>query len=188
MDINQHLLGGPQSCYQLQLNIYCQIADSLLQFFFQILTPTIMMIIFGLLIVRNVRRKHMRVDIGQQTNTIALSIEKHRPLHEGEYLRRKSTITIEFNRTTQKRDAQLITMLLIQVIYFIISSFPISVYKFYAIATFHDPRSSLQRSIENTIFILCVLSLFSNNCVNFYIYTLSGAVFRKEFIKLFRFN
>lgn len=108
MDINQNLLGGPQSCYQLQLNVSCQIADSLMQFFFQILAPAIMMIIFGLLIVRNIRRKRMRTGVGQQTTT-------QHTAQEEETTARTPAVTVEFNRTIQKRDAQLITMLLIQV-------------------------------------------------------------------------
>ncbi|UJR24430.1 hypothetical protein I4U23_005806 [Adineta vaga] len=171
IDSYQHLLGAPQSCYQLQQNVICQIVDSLMQFLFEIFAPALMMMIFGYLIVRNIRRKHLRV-ITKRNGTN--SITSHRVTHD------------ENKESIQKRDVQLIMMLLIQVIYYVFSSFPISIYKFYAIATMNENKSSLRRAIENTIFILSILSLFSNNCVNFYIYTLSGTVFRKELWKIFR--
>ncbi|CAF0814208.1 unnamed protein product [Adineta steineri] len=71
IDINQQLLGAPQSCYQFRRNIACQIADSLLQFLLEILTPAIVMIMFGSLVLRNFPRKHSRIDPIKQTNTFA---------------------------------------------------------------------------------------------------------------------
>ncbi len=65
-------------------------------------------------------------------------------------------------------------------------SCPISIYKLYAVATIHMTKSVQRVSIENTIFNLGVISLFINNTITFYINTLSGTIFRKELMKLFR--
>jgi hypothetical protein len=123
IDINQNLLGAPQSCYQLQQNIQCQIVDSLMQFIFEILTPALMMIIFGLLTLRNVRQQHRRVSALQTANrsiAIAPSTMTNHPSvqHRLPNIRISSNqlpSLTRANRTKQKRDAQLITMLLVQV-------------------------------------------------------------------------
>ena len=51
-------------------------------------------------------------------------------------------------------------------------------YKLYAISTIHMTKSSLQKSIENTVFNLTIISLFLNNTITFYICTLFGKIFR----------
>ncbi|UJR16704.1 hypothetical protein I4U23_003604 [Adineta vaga] len=178
IDINQNLFGAPQSCYQLKLNTECQIMDSLLQLIFEILIPVLMMIIFGFLTVQNIHNQRSRINAVQIVDTsVTTTVEMIRTNHLS---------TFEGKRNIQKRDAQLLTMLLVQVGVFAISTFPIGVYKLYSIATIHEIKSTLQRSIENTIFNISVISLFFNNCITFYIYTLFGSVFRRELVKLFR--
>ncbi|CAF1008793.1 unnamed protein product [Adineta steineri] len=178
IDINQNLLGAPQSCYQLKVNIHCQIADSLTQFIFEILMPAIFMVTFGLLTLRNVH---------QTQNRISAIRTSHIPASQQlTNIRNNTSFSVEVNRTVQKRDSQLITMLLIQVAVFVISTLPISIYKIYGIATIYSTKSTLRKSWENTIFNICVISLFINNSVTFYVYTLTGRVFRKELMKLFR--
>ncbi|CAF1594143.1 unnamed protein product, partial [Adineta steineri] len=121
IDINQQLLGAPQSCYQLKRNIACQIADSLLQFLLEILTPAIVMIVFGSLVLRNVPRKHSRINPIKQPNTFAstmavpavnsLNAEQQPPppplVNIKNGLNNQSFLSININRTAQKRDAQL---------------------------------------------------------------------------------
>ncbi|CAF1437134.1 unnamed protein product [Rotaria sp. Silwood1] len=182
IDINQQLLGAPQSCYQRQANVQCQIVDSLMQFLFATLTPALMMIVFGFLTLRNIRQKHRRTNAVQTANTtipkVPMTIACHFSAQQ-----QSTNITTDsnsrsvltrVNRTTRKRDAQLITMLLVQVAVFVISSFPISGYKLYAAATIYETKSNLRKSIENTIFNMSAISLFLNNTITFYIYTLCG--------------
>lgn len=101
ININQQQLGAPQSCYQLQQSIPCQVMDSILQFFFEMLTPALMMIIFGLLTLENVRQHHRRIKSIKTTNILTVV--------------NKQSSAIKVDRTAQKRDSQLITMLLVQV-------------------------------------------------------------------------
>jgi hypothetical protein len=119
IDINQQLLGAPQPCYQLQQNIHCQIVDSLMQFLFEILTPVLMMIMFGLLTLRNVHRKRRRINAVRTATTlirtIPVPIRSHLfAQHQTINIIASSDIT-EVNRRAQKRDRQLISMLLVQV-------------------------------------------------------------------------
>jgi hypothetical protein len=117
IDINQQLLGAPQPCYQLQQNIHCQIVDSLMQFLFEILTPVLMMIVFGLLTLRNVHRKRRRINAVQTaTNLIPMvPMASHfSAQHQSTNITIAPNIT-EVDRRAQRRDRQLITMLLVQV-------------------------------------------------------------------------
>ncbi|CAF0825535.1 unnamed protein product [Adineta ricciae] len=122
IDINQQLFGAPQSCYQLKQNISCQIVDSLMQFLLEIISPTLIMIIFGCLLLRNVREKRRRINVSPSTN----------------FSTPKMPLPAETNRSAQRREAQLLIILLIQVVVFIISTFPVSIYKFYSVATIYD--------------------------------------------------
>lgn len=118
IDINQQLLGAPQSCYQLQSDINCRIFDSLLQFLFQILAPAVMMIVFGLLTIRNVRQKHRRTHPTQMAIATTLTASTNATDQNLQYnstsLNKQPALTMA-NRAIQKRDIQLITMLLVQV-------------------------------------------------------------------------
>ncbi|CAF3712774.1 unnamed protein product [Adineta steineri] len=188
IDIHQQLFGAPQSCYQLKRNIQCQIVDSLMQFLFEILAPTLMMIIFGSLTLRNIRQRRNRRCYPVQTNNPSIPtvdvITFPNPSSATQQLGNAGNVVN--NQRIKKRDIQLVTMLLVQVIVFIISTFPISIYKLYSIATIHETKSKLRQSIENTIFNISVISLFLNNIITFYINTLCGTIFRKELIRLFR--
>ncbi|CAF0888977.1 unnamed protein product [Adineta steineri] len=194
IDINQNLYGAPQSCYQLKSNIQCQIADSLMQFIFEMFIPAIVMTIFGVLTLQNVRQRKRRVNVIKTTNR-SIPLFALRTINHPSVTQQSINMTVgpnkqparmEVNRTTQKREMQLIMMLLMQVAFFVVSSCPISAYKIYSIATINQARPILRASIENTVFNVCVLCSFLNNNINFYIYTLCGATFRKELLKLFR--
>ena len=123
IDINQQLLGAPQSCYQLKWNISCQIGDSLIQFIVEILTPAVLMLVFGFLIFRNVRQQRRRINVAQAADrfipNIAMTIASHigiqqQPINLRIGFNNQPSLT-KMNRTALKRDAQLITMLLVQV-------------------------------------------------------------------------
>jgi hypothetical protein len=63
---------------------------------------------------------------------------------------------------------------------------PTGIYKLYAVATIYTTKSFLRLSIESVIYSLCLISLFIHNSITFYVNTLSGTIFRKELMKLFR--
>ena len=110
IDINQHLLGAPQSCYQLKQNIQCQIVDSLMQCVFGIVAPALMMIIFGLLTLTNIRQKHRRINPLIRDNisirmipmTIGSQPSAQQQIPTGQNNQTSST---RVNRRAQKHDA-----------------------------------------------------------------------------------
>jgi hypothetical protein len=79
-----------------------------------------MMIVFGFLTLRNVRRQRRRVNLIPTDNTsirvgVIPSVNHLLASKQPTIGSNKHSISTEINRTTQKRDAQLITMLLVQV-------------------------------------------------------------------------
>ncbi|CAF4217000.1 unnamed protein product [Adineta steineri] len=194
IDINQNLYGAPQSCNQLKRSLQCQIADNAMQFIFEMFIPAVLMITFGVLTVRNVRQKKRRVNVANTTKR-SIPLIAVTNINHPSIIQHPTNITIgpnnqpattEINRAAQKREMQLIIMLLVQILVFIISTFPISVYKMYSIATINQTKSALRASVENTLFNVFVLFLYISNNIKFYTYTLCGATFRKELLKLFR--
>ncbi|CAF3755148.1 unnamed protein product [Adineta steineri] len=123
IDINQNLYGAPQSCYQLKSNVQCQIADSLMQFIFEMLIPAIVMIIFGVLTLQNVHQRKRRVNVLQTANRripmIAVrNISHHSVTQQPINITigpNNQPATMEINRAAQKREMQLIMILLMQV-------------------------------------------------------------------------
>ncbi|CAF0862490.1 unnamed protein product [Adineta steineri] len=122
ININQDLLGAPQSCYQLQQNIQCQIADSLMQFIFEILIPVLMMIVFGFLTLRNIHARYRRISVIPTHNTAVpmttMRIGNHHSTLQNPRNNKRASKSQpsarQVQRKTQKRDAQLIALLLIQ--------------------------------------------------------------------------
>ncbi|CAF4371634.1 unnamed protein product, partial [Adineta steineri] len=117
-----------------------------------------MMIIFGSLILRNIRKRRSRRCYPAQTNNSSIL----NPSATQQLIKVGNVVN---NQRIKRRDIQLVTMLLVQDIVFIISTFPISIYKLYSISTIHETKSKLRQSIENTIFNISVISLFLNNII-----------------------
>ena len=119
------------------------------------LTPPILMLIFGSLTIRDMKR------LGRVAAQTA---------------KRQSMIT--------KRDRGLMLMLLLEVILTTLTAIPHAVQKLYATSTANNPKSDYVKagdSLFSTI-VRCI-SFFNHSC-SFYILTLSGRMFREELKKI----
>ncbi|UJR24504.1 hypothetical protein I4U23_005879 [Adineta vaga] len=119
--------------------------------------PLLLMLIFGLLTVRNIRQTKQRVDIGANQRT-----------------------------KISKKDLQLHRMLANQIVLFIILNMPNPIFLVYRSITLQDAKSSLRRAGEsfasNMTYVLIYLG-FSLTFVNFMI---SSDIFRRELMQLIR--
>ena len=88
-------------------------------------------------------------------------------------------------KDTNVKDRQLTSMLLIQVLCLVILSLPVSVQKIYSEMTYDQWKSAEHKLIENFIATLVVLLAMINSSTSFYLFTLTGKVFRKELKNLF---
>jgi hypothetical protein len=96
----------------------------------------------------------------------------------GQHLRRERNV----------KDRQLTMMLIIQVICISILSMPISIEKIYSELTSYQIKSAEQVLIENILATFVVLLALMNTSTSFYLFTLTGKVFRKELKSLFFSN
>jgi hypothetical protein len=91
-------------------------------------------------------------------------------------------------RETNSKDRQLTIMLLIQVICVAVLSMPISIQKIYSEMTLNQIKSPQSKLIENFFATFVVLLALMNTSTSFYLFTLTGKVFRKELKSLFFSN
>ncbi|CAF1114641.1 unnamed protein product [Didymodactylos carnosus] len=125
-----------------------------------VLIPTLM-IIFGVLTLQNIKQINRRI------HNITANISR------------------TINAQQQRRgiaDNQLTVMLLVQLLFYVISCLPFPIYLLYNAFTINNQqKSTVQNAIESFISYLTIFLLYLNFCSTFYVYTLSGKSFRKEF-------
>ena len=152
-----NLRNSPLTCYgrSLSCRLYNEIASALLFVFI----PSTIMLVFGFATVKNVRK-------------LIFSIAPTA----------RSLGTV---RAIKKTDRQLIQMLIVQIVLSTIFNVPLSIHRLYLSSTLHLEKVLLRSTIENLCFQVFYLLSFMTFGMPFYIYTLSGSVFKKECIDLF---
>ncbi|UJR10969.1 hypothetical protein I4U23_015154 [Adineta vaga] len=121
-------------------------------------TPPIIMIIVGLATFHNILQ--VRSVINPQ---ITASTSNH-SLH------------------LQKKDRQYLKMLLIQLAFTVSLTLPIAIQKLYATFTQNQVKSASQLEVESFAAQAVRTLTQINSCLSFYLYTLSGTIFRRELI------
>jgi hypothetical protein len=134
-----------------------------------ILIPLLVMTIFGLMTLNNVRHARNRIH-GSHISTV-----------------NQSKVSIIRQQRSNKTDHRLLSMLFVQVIILALLTIPLSIEKLYSTLTSNDVKSRFRRTIENIIYNFALLLTYLANGIPFYVYTISGGhVFRKAFFDLMR--
>ncbi|CAF2793926.1 unnamed protein product [Rotaria sp. Silwood2] len=154
-----NLQNSPLTCYGY--NIICRLYNEIASALVFVFIPSTIMFIFGYGTVQNVRKLN---------HVIAPTAITH------------GTIV-----TMKKTDRQLIQMLIVQIILLTIFNIPLAIHRLYLTSILSVPKSLLKSTIENFCFQLFYLLSFMSFGMPFYIYTLTGAVFRRDLINLARF-
>ena len=113
------------------------------------------MLIFGYRTIKNVKKLHQQV--------------------------RSSTSQ---NLVIKRKDQQMMMMLLVQIILFFICITPSALSKTYTALTLNLSKDSLDLTKENFLFQVSILILYIHCSSAFYIYTLTGRIFRRELKRL----
>lgn len=165
-----NLVNTPLKCYTK--TVPCGILSDITFAVITVLIPLLLMFAFGLLIISNIRRTRARL----------------RPMHvTADSSENTNPVTVNIGPTNQqkKTDRQLLMMLFVQVLVILVFTLPFALSKLYTTLTRDTIKSALQRTIENFIFNLFLLSLNVASGMPFYIYTLTGgSVFRKALFNL----
>jgi hypothetical protein len=119
------------------------------------LFPSFLMILFGVLTLKNVRQRRQLVR------------------RAGE------------NTAIRRTDTQLLRMLTAQVLVIIIATLPFSIIQLYSALTSSFTKSTLRIAQENLASQIIAIVTYFAHTSNFYLYTLSGTIFRKEVLKIF---
>ncbi|CAF1050828.1 unnamed protein product [Didymodactylos carnosus] len=156
---NQYNQFVPSCLQQAGFNIYPVFSD----FFFltwYCLLPPLLMAIFGILTIKNVRTSQRRI---MANNNATL-------------------------KQQLKKNNQLVKMLLLQILIFIPLTLPLAMQKIYTTLTVNSVKSAYTLATDD--FSAQTIALLSNayHSINFYVYTLSARTFRVELLKIFHYH
>ncbi|CAF3946985.1 unnamed protein product [Adineta steineri] len=140
------------SC-NIQNNFYALIYTIYYMIFAGILPP-FLIILFSILVMKNLKKMRVRI---QPT---------------------KENISIPFLR---KRDRDLLKMVFVEVIFYVISTLPFSVYLIYQMITNNSIKSEDQKQIESFInYLTQSFIMYLNTALPFYIYLATSPSFRNQ--------
>lgn len=139
-------------------SIICRVYNDIGIALIIIILPSSMMLIFGFLTISNIRR-----------------LRRLKPCTNN----RSSAVGIRRRRT----ENSLICMLLSQVFLLTIFNLPEAILHFYITHTIYQSKPPSQLAFEGFILNIALLITFIPNCISFYLYILTGSVFRETFIQ-----
>ncbi|CAF1274397.1 unnamed protein product [Adineta steineri] len=154
-----NLIGTPQKCYAK--SVPCRIFNDIAQSFITTIIPSTIMLIVGLFTIRNVR-KSKKIGV--------LPI----------------TIVSQGNGITRRNEQSLTIMLIAQVILLTVFNLPQAGQKFYLTYSFYQTKTTSQQALETLLFNFVLFLTYISNCMPFYIYTITGTLFRKTLFKLLK--
>jgi hypothetical protein len=141
--------------------MYCRLYNEVASALLFVLIQSSIMMVFGCATVRNVRK-------------LIFSIAP-------------TARSLRTVRAIKKTDRQLIQMLVVQIVLSTIFNVPLAIHRLYLTSTLHLEKVLLRSTIENLCFQAFYLLSFMTFGMPFYIYTLTGSVFKKKCIDLFEY-
>jgi hypothetical protein len=171
---DSNLILAPLRCYGK--TVKCRLLTDLTYALITILCPLLIMFLFGLLTISNIR----------QTYSVKLSERALIDLNENQKKTLKSKNSSR--RQQWKRiDRYLRHVLFIQIIFLTILTMPQVIEKFYTTLTINTKKTLLNITIDKFIYNFVLLLTYLASGMPFYIYTLSGgSIFRNTLLNLFK--
>src|SRR4051812_41543305 len=93
-------------------------------------------------------------------------------------------VFIETQRITRRTDTHLLRMLTAQVFVIIITTLTLTIYQLYSLFTSYVFKNTLQIVEENLVARIVGPITYFPHSTSFYLYTLTGIIFRKEFYQI----
>ena len=159
-----NLTDAPLRCYGR--TTVCRLMTDITYMFVTILFPLLMMAVFGLMTIWNIRRmKHRVIPTAGSVQTVV----------NGD-----TSGTVDAKQRWNRKDRHLVTMLFVQVILLIVFFIPLVVQKLYSTIAINGSSSRLQIVTAQFLSNTFILLSFTATGMPFYIYTLAGGpVFRR---------
>ncbi|CAF3426682.1 unnamed protein product [Rotaria socialis] len=162
-----NLINTPLACYGKTLA--CRFINDLSYACLTILFPMIIMLIFGLMTIRNIRKVKNRIHVASITGKRGTG--------------NSSTVRRSRQDRQKKLDYRLFFMLFIQIILMCILTLPQAAGKLYSTLTSTEKQTPLTTAIENFVFNLFLLMTYVAHGMPFYIYAWSGGRIFRNAIK-----
>jgi hypothetical protein len=160
-----NLFQKPAPCYPQ--NSVCEMIDLTFYFIFQSIGPPVCILIFGIGTFIHIRQgRHVRQNITSMVTASAIPA------------------TSTNSTTTKKNKRSILSMVIVQVILYILCSLPLLAFKIYSNIPLSIIKSGVRLSVENLILHVTIVLSFVDKIFSFYIYTLASDYFRGELIKL----
>jgi hypothetical protein len=165
-----NLLNTPLICYGK--TGYCRILTDITYTYFTILLPVILMTIFGLMTISNIRETRMCM--------------KPRKVFSDRHVNKEVLVFLNQQRQRWKKiERYLRRMLLLQIILLILLTLPQAIHKLYCTITLNEDKTSLEYDIDRFLYKFALLLPYLQSALPFYIYTLAGGtVFREALQRL----
>ena len=158
-----NLPNTPLKCYGK--TAYCRLLTDITYACFTIILPVVLMTIFGLMTISNMRQIQMRA----KSSSIKESSNKETLL-----------ILIRQKQRRKKLESHLRRMLFLQVILLIFLTLPQAIHKLYFSLTSINDKTPSQYDLDRLLYKFELLLPYLESALPFYIYTLTGGkVFRQ---------
>jgi len=167
-----NLINTPLKCYGK--TTYCRLLTDVTYTCFTILLPVILMTIFGLMTISNLRETRMCMEPRK------ISLDKH--------VNKEVLVFLNQQRQRWKKlERYLRRMLLLQVILLILLTLPQAIHKLHFTITSNKYKSSLEYDFNRFLYKFELLLPYLESALPFYTYTLSGGhIFRTALQRLIR--
>jgi hypothetical protein len=166
-----NIINAPLRCYGK--TIMCRLLTDITYGFITILCPLLIMFIFGLMTISNIRQTYSVVLVERKT------------INRNTRNRRTLKMTREQKERWKRIDRYLRLVLFKQIILLTLFTLPQVIEKLYITVTMNTKKSSLHITIDRFLYNFVLLLTFVASGMPFYIYTLSGrSIFRTTFLNL----
>ncbi|CAF1379101.1 unnamed protein product [Adineta ricciae] len=161
-----NLINAPFKCYAK--NYSRQLLADLTFVCFTTIVPILVMLVFGLLTILNIRQSQRRVLQMSITNS-------------------QTSVINELQIQTRKNDRSLLRMILVQVFLLGSLTLPQAIQRLYAVLIDSSSQSKLQSTIDMFIYNIVLLLTYLASAMQFYIFTLTGGtLFRQALFDLIK--
>ncbi|UJR16338.1 hypothetical protein I4U23_003244 [Adineta vaga] len=157
---------APLRCYGM--SHICRILNDLVYASSTVMIPSILMLIFGLFTIYNITRTRRAIQPFLATLTHAGTSNTHK------------------QRRQRRNESSLTRMLVLQVFFLTLFSLPQAIHQFYLTFTLEIIKSPLRIATENFIVNFDFSLTYFGNASSFYIYILTGTMFRQTLVRLVR--
>jgi hypothetical protein len=160
----------PQRCYGA--SSACRLFDGIFYASIVVVFPCFLMLVFGCMTINNIHQSRRAI----RPNDIPMSITNQQT---------KNLSTAQL-KIKMKNERNLTKMLLIQVFILILFTLPQACNSLYATITYGRNKSVLQKAFDQFFYNLTLLLSYMAVGLPFYMYTLTGSVFRSTLMQLFQ--